>query len=1279
MVTMIFIGLYYLAIYRAGYLFEELVTSQSDGKLELNVKKAEFNVFRLRFDFKNPEILTKDTVGSANSYAIQADRIYINVNSLISLYFFKHIVVDSVLIESPSINLIQLKEGKQKKISIPEELHKAYTILEKVLNVVNLNSLKINNASFQFYKKTLDDPNPLKLSNVFLTIDQFSQEQKDTKKGFLYADRILLEIYDADISLGEGNKGIKFKRFWMGTKSQTVKLDSCYLYNYPNDSAGNHYEVFLDSIRIIKLDLNEFATNNRIVFDSAYCINPTVDLSLKARNNTKAHSGSNKLNQNFHFNDKIVGLTGDLFAGYLALKNTSFKLSLKKNDKTNKLSADRCDFVFDSLVIDRKNDQPVYAKKIKLDINNHTFVTPDSLFILKFDALSLMNKEIKLHNFSLLPTKHNKRSDITFLKASVFELDSMNWSTLLSESKIYATQAILIRPEVKMKIRTNINRADQTNTINQPKATESISNKLDLNDLIIQNGDFIIDLNEKERIEIKSLDLHVKVNKVTSATSEPEFFDGLDYLSFKKGLFESSKSKIYALDAKYSKSEGVTHIRKVDFNSTDESTSVSVDHFRMEGLLIRSVRDISIGFFSYRTVNATFSKRNDVSTKEPQAREGETFNYNLGGFKGGETNVNFSSDDVIVALKLNQLAGNSLKVVEGQKPEIAGLFIEGNYLKFDQKNGVKASVEAFQIADKKVSYFKNTHLQLPLHNEKLKLTVPELVYSIDINSALRGSPKLNFVTIKKPKISFEQYGDEKPHIKERQENHKEMPAFSIKTFNIEEPEVLNYPTELSSKLLIKPGISHWKLKGINSIHGALSVDSMAVTMDHPQLVSENLDSDVETNGKLELGVSGMKFKPGKLNEKSEWEFHLNQLGISDFPVHFRNNEGVDQSIMIQSIAIQDLHLNDSHAGLLDIVNEENDDLKVSDGNFGFYNDKTHFDVHNFSFNKKSNSIQIDSIYFRPAMDKEAFTQSKDFQSTYLKLRTGKIEIGNVDLQTLLNEKELRSTKVTLDDLKLYTYKDKRLPFQHGVTKPMLTEMLHGLKPKIAIDSLVFKNGLIEYEEFNKMTQQIGKINLTEIRGALANIKTNNASVTDSLRLNVFAKLLDTAELRVKYKQSYLDSLYGFHLKLVVNSFDLRALNPILQPFASADIKSGTLDTIRMSVVGRKYVAYGVMKMFYDNLNVQYLKKGDSTNKTIVTKSVSFFANRLVHKRNKWKTGEVYAERDHEKAFVNYWVKTVIGGVLTNTGVRSNKKQERKYEHAIKKYEVPPIPNIPVDF
>jgi hypothetical protein len=77
--------------------------------------------------------------------------------------------------------------------------------------------------------------------------------------------------------------------------------------------------------------------------------------------------------------------------------------------------------------------------------------------------------------------------------------------------------------------------------------------------------------------------------------------------------------------------------------------------------------------------------------------------------------------------------------------------------------------------------------------------------------------------------------------------------------------------------------------------------------------------------------------------------------------------------------------------------------------------------------------------------------------------------------------------------------------------------------------------------------------------------------------------------------------------------------------------------------------------------------------------VSFFANRIVHNKNQSGTGAVYAERDPEKGFVNYWVKIFIGGVFSNTGIRTDKKQERKYYQSVKKYKVPPIPNIPVDY
>jgi hypothetical protein len=306
-------------------------------------------------------------------------------------------------------------------------------------------------------------------------------------------------------------------------------------------------------------------------------------------------------------------------------------------------------------------------------------------------------------------------------------------------------------------------------------------------------------------------------------------------------------------------------------------------------------------------------------------------------------------------------------------------------------------------------------------------------------------------------------------------------------------------------------------------------------------------------------------------------------------------------------------------------------------------------------------------------------KTKQNHSNYIQLRTGTIKAQNIDFNLLAGDTVVNSEKVTINDLHFYDYKDKRLPFQHGIEKPLLTELIKKVKTSISIDTILLRNGLIEYEEFNPKTDQFGKIKLSKIRGRVLGVKNYDFLQTDSLTYNLYALFMDAADLRVSYAQSYTDTLSGSYLKVIASSFDLTKLNPLLIPFASAEVKRGYLDTIRMSAIFRKHIAFGTMRMYYHDLNVQYLKKGDEVNQTVLTKSVSLVANSMVRTKNQSGKGEVFAERDPEKGFVNYWLKIVIGGVFTNTGVRTDQKQEKKYNRSIKKYNVPPIPNIPVDY
>jgi hypothetical protein len=43
--------------------------------------------------------------------------------------------------------------------------------------------------------------------------------------------------------------------------------------------------------------------------------------------------------------------------------------------------------------------------------------------------------------------------------------------------------------------------------------------------------------------------------------------------------------------------------------------------------------------------------------------------------------------------------------------------------------------------------------------------------------------------------------------------------------------------------------------------------------------------------------------------------------------------------------------------------------------------------------------------------------------------------------------------------------------------------------------------------------------------------------------------------------------------------------------------------------------------------------------------------------------------------VNYWIKIVLSGALTNAGVKENSGQDRKYKKKVRKLQVPEIPEV----
>ena len=139
------------------------------------------------------------------------------------------------------------------------------------------------------------------------------------------------------------------------------------------------------------------------------------------------------------------------------------------------------------------------------------------------------------------------------------------------------------------------------------------------------------------------------------------------------------------------------------------------------------------------------------------------------------------------------------------------------------------------------------------------------------------------------------------------------------------------------------------------------------------------------------------------------------------------------------------------------------------------------------------------------------------------------------------------------------------------------------------------------------------------------------------------------------------------MSLRIKPTDPAILHPVLIPLSSVKLQSGYLDTISMRVIGKEYLAYGEMKMYYHDLKIKFLKNGSEIKKSFLTGLITFVANSFVIKnKNRSRTGTVFFIRDRDRSAINYLIKITLSGVASSVGARSNRKLLNKYKKELRR-------------
>jgi hypothetical protein len=167
--------------------------------------------------------------------------------------------------------------------------------------------------------------------------------------------------------------------------------------------------------------------------------------------------------------------------------------------------------------------------------------------------------------------------------------------------------------------------------------------------------------------------------------------------------------------------------------------------------------------------------------------------------------------------------------------------------------------------------------------------------------------------------------------------------------------------------------------------------------------------------------------------------------------------------------------------------------------------------------------------------------------------------------------------------------------------------------------------------------------------------------------------MDSAHLSLKVKESYVDTLAGFLMTLQMRPTSLTFLNPVLAPLSSIVITSGTIDSLYLRAIGQEYLSLGEMNMYYHDLRIKLMKKGDLQQSGSFRQFASFLADAFVIKnKNEKRTGIIYFKRLRDRSFFNYIVKMTFSGIASSTGAKHSRKFLRHYRRELRGKEFPRI-------
>jgi len=450
----------------------------------------------------------------------------------------------------------------------------------------------------------------------------------------------------------------------------------------------------------------------------------------------------------------------------------------------------------------------------------------------------------------------------------------------------------------------------------------------------------------------------------------------------------------------------------------------------------------------------------------------------------------------------------------------------------------------------------------------------------------------------------------------------------------------------------------------------LNIDN--ITIDNPDLTIVNKRYSFNDTVKV-----GKPKTPYEVIKKIFKQLRIDSISLKDISVNYINksNPVTKQTALkhldidISDVVIDSLSSTDtSRFYYTKGVNITLHDYKVATPD-GLYN----IALKQIYFSTSERKIILDKVSFTPRYKTDEFYRRMGESGDIFTLKFKQIGINDIDLQRFLRDQKLYAGTMNIADASVKIYSNNAIKGKKSIK---IGKDPHQSLQKVALDMklnrLNIKNTDISYSETDAETLATGIIDFKNTSGYFLNV-TNDA---DAKRRNHFmaahikTTFMDAAPFAVNFKFDLTDKKGAFNYSGSLGAFDGTILDKLVKPLAMVHVKSADVKRLDFNVDANNYGGKGNLQFYYNNLNVQLLKKVDGKAELQNQGLISKVANALIidndnpDKKGNFRPGPIDLQREATTSFFSFLYKALLDGLKPSVGF--DKKTENTVNKVVAK-------------